>query len=101
MRSHNRDTFHEHRDGSRYTPGFTRGNADVNTGVGRRGSCDQDVLLALPSGGHRIDGRVVFPGDLWGRVTLSGTLKGNVLSWVNHLGVIFQVKNGGVCEEDV
>lgn len=98
MLPHNHDTFHEQCDGSCYTPGFTLGNADVNTGVGRRGSCDRDVLLAPPSGGHRIDCRGVFPVDLRGRVTFSSALQGNVLSWVNLLGVIFQVKNGGVCE---
>lgn len=96
--SHNHDTFHEQCDGSCYAPGFTLGNTHVNTGVGGRGSCDRDVTLAPPSGGHRISCRGVFPIDVRGRVALSRTLKGNVLSRVNLLGVIYQVKNGAVCE---
>lgn len=95
--SHNRDTFHEQCDGSCYAPGFTLGDADVNTGVGRRGSHDPDVLLAPPSD-HRIVCRGIFPGDLRGRVTLSPTIKVDILSWVNLLGVTFQVKHGAICE---
>lgn len=98
---HKRDTFHEQGDGSCRAAHFTGGHADVNTGVGRRGSCDRDALLAPPSGGHRIVCRGVFPVDLRGRVALGRTLKGNVPSRGNLLGVIIQVENGAVCESHV
>lgn len=98
---HEHDTFHEQGDGSCCAAHFTAGHTDVNTGVGRRGSCDRDALLAPPSGGHRIACRGVFPVDLRGRVPLSRTLKGNVPSRGKLLGVIIQVKNGAVCGSDV
>lgn len=79
---------------------FIRGNTGVNTGIGRRGSCDADILLAPPSGPHRIHCRGVAPTDLRGRVTLSMTLKSHIFTRVHLLGVISHLEHRGVCGEE-